>query len=208
LKQNYELRKEHTSYLPVNNTGTPPNYKLDVHDTQQGIKATISPIPSPWEKKEHNGTYSSQGHLVRLHKAKRRATYMPDQQCPVPMDKLEDYRRTIAHKHDGTTEDFEEKLHSLEHNQQKRMLNTAWKGETWFKAKKNARPPKPPIATPTTPNKALPAPNQQQQEQAQQKRRYTQKKPERSEEMATSNEQQPNSEQQPHPTTRLGKKPT
>ena len=149
--------KEGTYFLPVNNTGTPPNYKLDVHDTQHDI----------W-------TYNSQGYLVRLHKAKRRATYMPDQQCPVPMDKLEDYRRTIAHKHDDTTEDFEEKLHSLEYKQQKRMLNTAWKGETWFKAKKNARPPRPPT---TTPSKALPAPSQQQQEQLQQKRRYTEKKP-------------------------------
>ena len=91
--------------------------------------------------------------MVRLHKAKRRATYMPDQQCPVPMDKLEGYRKKA-----------EEKLHSLEHSQQKRMLNTSWKGETWFKVKKNVRPPKPPIATPTTPNKAVPAPNQQQQE--------------------------------------------
>ena len=36
--------KEGTYFLPVNNTGTPPNYKLDVHETQQGIKATISPI--------------------------------------------------------------------------------------------------------------------------------------------------------------------
>ena len=130
--------------------------------------------------------------MVRLHKAKRRATYMPDQQCPVPMDKLEGYRKKA-----------EEKLHSLEHSQQKRMLNTSWKGETWFKVKKNVRPPKPPIATPTAPNKAVPAPNQQQQEQAQQKRRYTQKKPERSEEMAASNEQQPSSEQKPHPTTSI-----
>ena len=61
---------------------------------------------------------------------------MPDQQCPVPMDKLGDYRRTKAHKHDGTTEDFEEKLHSLEHSQQKRMLNTAWKCETWFRPRR------------------------------------------------------------------------
>ena len=106
---------------------------------------------------------------------------MPDQQCPVPMDKLEDCRRTIAHKQDGTTEDFEEKLHSLEHSQQKMMLNTAWKGETWFK--KDARPPRPPI---TTSSKALPAPIQQQDEQSQQRRRYTEKKPERPEEMATS----------------------
>ena len=54
---------------------------------------------------------------------------MPDQQCPVPMDNLADYRRTIAHKHDGITEDFEEKLHSLEHSHQKRRLNTVWTGD-------------------------------------------------------------------------------
>lgn len=95
---------------------------------------------------------------------------MPDEQCP--MDKLEDCMRTVAHKQDGTTEDFEEKLHSLEYKQQKRMLNTAWKRETWFKVKKNARPPRPPI---TTPSKTLPAPSQQQQEQLQQERRYTEK---------------------------------
>ena len=35
---------EGTYFLPVSNTGTPPNYKLHVHDTQQGIKATITPI--------------------------------------------------------------------------------------------------------------------------------------------------------------------
>ena len=205
--------KEGTYLLPANNTGTPPNYKLDVRDTQQGIKATISPITlasegAQWVTHQHDiWTYNSQGYLVRLHKAKRRATYMSDQQCPVPMDKLEGYRRTIAHKHDGTTEDFAEKLRSLEHSQQKRVLSTAWKGETCFKAKKNARPPKPPTATPTTPNKALPAPSQKQQEQAQQKRRCTQKKPERPEEMATSwatsNEQHPSSEQQPHPATSI-----
>jgi hypothetical protein len=33
--------KEGTYFLPVNNTKTLPNYKLDVHNTQQGIKATI-----------------------------------------------------------------------------------------------------------------------------------------------------------------------
>ena len=36
--------KKGTFFLPGNNTGTPPNYKLDVHEPQQGIKATISPI--------------------------------------------------------------------------------------------------------------------------------------------------------------------
>ena len=174
--------KEGTYFLPVNNTGTPPNYKPDAHGAQQGIRETISPITltprgAQWVTHQHDiWACNSQGYLVRLHKAKRRAIYIPDQQCPVPMDKLQDYRRMIAHKHDGTTEDFEEKLHSLEHSQQKRMLNTAGRGETWFKVKEDARPPKPPTATPTTSNKASPEPNQQQQEQAQQRRRYTQKR--------------------------------
>ena len=49
---------------------------------------------------------------------------MPDQTCPVPTNKLEDYRRTIAHKDTGTTEDFEEALHNLDHSQRKKMLDT------------------------------------------------------------------------------------
>jgi hypothetical protein len=112
------------------------------------------------------------------------------------MDKLEDYRRTIAHKHDGTTEDLVEQLHSLDHSKQKRKLNTAWKGETWFKVKPNIRPPKPPIASQDTTSRAQTASNQQQQSPALQKRRYTEKKPERPEEMAANKEQQPSSAQQ------------
>ena len=84
--------KEGTYYLPVKTTGVPSNYKLDVHETQEGIKATISPITltptgAQWVTHQHDiWTYNSQGYLVRTHKAKRRATYMPDNTCPVPMD--------------------------------------------------------------------------------------------------------------------------
>ena len=50
------------------------------------------------------------------------------------MSQLEDHRRTVANKVDGTTEDFVERLHSLDHNKQKRMLDgTVRQGETWFK---------------------------------------------------------------------------
>ena len=114
---------------------------------------------------------------MRLHKANRRATYMPNQQCPAPMDKLEDDRGTITHKHDGTTEDFVEQLHSLDNSKHKRKLNTAWKGEAWFKVKQNTRPPKPPIPI-----------------------QYTEKQ-ERPDEMATSNGQQPSSAQPPQSAT-------
>ena len=122
--------REGTYFLPVKTTGVPDNYKLDVHETQEGIKATISPITltpagAQWVTHQHDiWTYNSQGYLVRVHKTKRRATYMPDQTCPVPTNKLEDYRRTIAHKDTGTTEDFEEALHNLDHSQRKKMLDT------------------------------------------------------------------------------------
>ena len=63
------------------------------------------------------------------------------------MDKLEDYRRTIAQRRDGTTEDFEERLHSLLPTQARRTLDgQPWTGETWFKVKPGFKPPKPAIA--------------------------------------------------------------
>ena len=197
--------KEGTYYLPVKTTGVPSNYKLDVHETQEGIKATISPITltptgAQWVTHQHDiWTYNSQGYLVRTHKAKRRATYMPDNTCPVPMDKLEDYRRTIAHKLDGTHEDFEETLHTLEHQHQKSLLNNAWKGETWFKVKADARPPKPTISAPASGKKLAvadkPATAQAGQPTQQLLRRYTGKQPEREE------EKQDNRLQQQYPAT-------
>ena len=124
---------------------------------------------------------------------------MPDNTCPVPMDKLEDYRRTIAHKLDGTHEDFEETLHTLEHQHQKRLLNNAWKGETWFKVKADARPPKPTISAPASGKKLAvadkPATAQAGQPTQQLLRRYTGKQPEREE------EKQDNRLQQQYPAT-------
>ena len=179
--------REGTYFLPVKTTGVPDNYKLDVHEAQEGIKATISPITltpagAQWVTHQHDiWTYNSQGYLVRVHKTKRRATYMPDQTCPVPTNKLEDYRRTIAHKDTGTTEDFEEALHNLDHSQRKKMLDTAWKGETWFKVKANAKPPRPVITTPATTTKHQPEASQQTPQAVTQQpaRRHTGKQPER-----------------------------
>ena len=98
------LKQQHgLYYLTVKTTGTPVNTRLDIAETEQGIKATISPVtmtPTGAKWVTHNNDiwiYNSQGFLVRLHKRQRQATYVPDKQCPVPMDKLQDYRRTIAH---------------------------------------------------------------------------------------------------------------
>ena len=60
---------------------------------------------------------------------------------------MEHYRRTIAQRRDGTTEDFEERLHSLQPTQARRTLDgQPWTGETWFKVKPDFKPPRPTIA--------------------------------------------------------------
>ena len=118
--------------------------------------------------------YNSQGFL---HKRQRQATYIPDKQCPVPMDKLEDYRRTIAQRRDGTTEDFEEQRHSLQPTQARRTLDgQPWTGETWFKVKPDFKPPKPTIAKPTSTRTDLQGSKEMQQSTAP-ATRHTYKKP-------------------------------
>ena len=114
---------------------------------------------------------------MRLHKRQRQTTYVPDKQCPVPMDKLEDYRRTIAQRRDGTTDDFEEQLHSLQPTQARRTLDgQPWTGETWFKVKPDFRPPKPTIAMPTSTRTDLQGSKDMQQSTAP-ATRHTYKKP-------------------------------
>ena len=178
------LKQQHgLYYLTVKTTGTPVNTRLDIAETEQGIKATISPVtmtPTGAKWVTHNNDiwiYNSQGFLVRLHKRQRQATYVPDKQCPVPMDKLEDYRRTIAQRRDGTTEDFEEQLHSLQPTQARRTLDgQSWTGETWFKVKPDFKPPKPTKARPTS-TRTDPQGSKEMQQSTAPATRHTYKKP-------------------------------
>ena len=146
------LKKKDGLYcLPVKTT-TSRIQKLDVHQTPDGIKATVSPVtltPEGAQWVTHNNDvwmYNNQGYLARLHRSQRRALYTPDQQCPVPEDKLENYRRTIAHKADGTTEDFVEQCTDLGKQMiRKRLPGPTWSGETWFRVKQDVKPPPPPL---------------------------------------------------------------
>lgn len=96
---------------------------------------------------------------------------------------------------DGTTEeDFVEQLHSLDHNKQKRMLDgPAWQGETWFKVKKSAKPPIPPITTPTASKQqtaqAEPTTQALGQQQQEARRRITGKQSEKQDEQQAPAEQ-------------------
>ena len=194
-------QKEGLYFLPVKVTTVPRTERLDVHDTPDGIKATISPVtltPQGAQWVTHNNDiwmYNSQGYLVRLHKRQRRALYTPDQQCPVPEDKLENYRRTIVHKADGTTEDIVEQYKDLTKPMKGRRLpGSTWSGETWFQVRPNIKPPPPPLpkVTPkkheqqrqTTPKQGTMKQQTAQQNKPQQQeqpgvptKRYTSKQP-------------------------------
>ena len=193
-------KKDGLYFLPVKTT-TPRTERLDVHQTSEGIKATISPVTltpegAQWvTHNNHTWVYNNQGYLARLHQRQRRALYTPDQQCPVPEDKLENHRRTIAHKADGATEDFVGQYKDLGKQLKRRLLpGPTWSGETWFRVKQDVKPPPPslPKMTPkkhelqrqaTPKQKALrQAPEQPPQQQGRQQpgaplRRHTTKSP-------------------------------
>ena len=170
-------QKQGLYFLPAKITTIPETQHIDIHDSPDGIRVTISPVtltPTGAQWVTHNNDiwmYNNQGYLVRLHKRQRKALFTPDKTCPVPEDKLESYRKTIVHKADGTKQEFEEKYKDLPPQQRGRRLPGAtWSGETWFKVKADVKPPKPPlpktVTTPTakaTPPKPPQAAAEQQQ---------------------------------------------
>ena len=134
----------------------PVNMQLEVHQTNQGTTAKIIPVtwtPTGMELLRNRNdlwTFNSQGYLVRLHRTQRKALFVPDQRCPVPTAKLENYRRTIVRRNNGNIEDA---YQTLDTKQQKRILEgEPWTGETWFKVKRGT-----PLPGNTPPMPALPA---------------------------------------------------
>ena len=131
----YYLR---TTVIPI-----PANYQLQIQQTAEGTIAMIAPTtltpqgPEPILGGNNDfWTYNNEGYLVRVHKTRRKALFLPYKTCPIPVDKLENYRRTIVRRPDKNNEDFEEQFQSMSNKQQKRVLQgQAWTGETWFKLK-------------------------------------------------------------------------
>ena len=121
----------------------PPHYTLQIQQTSEGTVAVIAPTTITTQGPEpivggnsDYWTYNNEGYLVRAHKRMRNALFSPYKTCPVPTNKLENYRRTIVTRLDENNEDFEEKFPVLSPQQQKRVLQgQAWTGESWFKLK-------------------------------------------------------------------------
>ena len=130
--------------------------RLEVNKTETGFTSHIAPVtitPTGMEivrNRNDTWTFNTQGFLVRTHRTTRKALFVPDSRCPIPTDRLENYRRTIVYRQNGNNEDFEDKYQELNKSQQKRVLQgPTWTGETWFRVQKGTilpgnRPPQPP----------------------------------------------------------------
>ena len=152
----------------------PVNMRLEVHQTTQGRTAKITPatliptgIVAPRNRKDL-WTFNIQGYLARGRRTQRKALFMPDQRCPVPTDRLENYRRTVVRRSNGNNENIGDACQTLDTKQQKGILEgEPWTGETWFRVKRGTplpgnTPPMPalPATKTTVPTAANPAPAQ------------------------------------------------
>ena len=81
--------------------------------------------------------YSIEGYLVRYHRNKRKALFVPQPSCPVPLEQLANYRRTMIRRPVGNNEDFSEQYKTMEKNKQRRVLpGEACTGKTRFRVNK------------------------------------------------------------------------
>ena len=97
------VRRAAFFYLPVKLVNIPGNMKLDICTTGTTGSAAITPVtitPTGMEvlrNRNDTWTFNSQGFLVRTHRTTRKALFVPDSRCPIPTDRLENYRRTIGY---------------------------------------------------------------------------------------------------------------
>ena len=150
------VKRSELFYLPMKLVTSQANMKLDISMTGTTGSAAITPVtitPTGMEvvrNRNDTWTFNTQGFRVRTHRTTRKALFVPDSRCPIPTDRLENYRRTIVYRQNGNNEDFEDKYQDLNKSQQKRVLQgPTWTGETWFRVKKGTilpgnRPPQPP----------------------------------------------------------------
>ena len=116
--------------MPVVLVTLPINMRLEVNQTAEGTTAKTAPVtltPTGMEalrNKNDLWTFNSQGLLVRVHGTTRKALFMPDSRCPVPTERLENYRRTLIRRPNNNTEVTEEAYQILDKKQQKRYKET------------------------------------------------------------------------------------
>ena len=137
-------QREGLYFLPVTLVALlPANMRIKVNQTAEGTTAKIALVtltPTGMEILRNRNdlwTFNSQGFLVRVHRTQRKALFMPDNNCPVPTERLENYGRTVIQQPDNNTEVIEETYQNLDKRQQKRVIQKPhWTGETWLRVKR------------------------------------------------------------------------
>ena len=152
-------------FLSITLVNISHNMTLEINQTAEGTTASIAPVTFTStgmeiiRNRNDLWTFNSQGFLVRIPRTEHKALFVPDDKCPIPTDRLENYRHTIIQRADKNNEDFEEAYQDLNKHQQRRVLKGAtWTGETWFKVKRGTplpgnTPPPPPLPATAATNK-------------------------------------------------------
>ena len=185
------VQENNLYYLPATIMAPGHNQHLQVQQATDGMVAMIAPTTlaktGPQQVLGGNNdywAYNNEGYLVRCHRNKRKALFVPQLNCPVPLEQLANYWRTIIRRQDGNNEDFTEQFLTMEKNKQKRVLQgQAWTGESWFRVNKtketspaqastaSAQTSKAPAQATTTIHKRQPEAIQQRQTQQQKRKR-------------------------------------
>ena len=77
------------------------------------------------------------GHVVKEHRLPRKAKFVPTgDDCPVGVDRLDNYRKTVVHRNGVNHEVLVDSLWELsERDQHAIASDVPWTGETWFQVK-------------------------------------------------------------------------
>ena len=173
---NVPLAQQHNLYyLPATIMNLGQHQQLQLRHTQKGVIAMIAPTTltrhGPQQVLGGNSdywNYNNEGYLVRYHRNKRKALFVPGDDCPVPLETLSNYRRTIIRRTDGNNEDIVEQYHDLSKHEQRRVIQgDTWTGETRLRVNKpRAQPAATAAKTTEQTEKALQAPQVRQQSTA------------------------------------------
>ena len=134
-------------YIHLRQAAIPQGHQLAIKDTTEGQIAMIAPTtitkegPQPMRGGNTDiWMFNNEGFIVRVHKRLRRALFTPDNtDCPIDIENLEDFRKTIIKQPGKPTAEFVDKFKDIERKEKNRIIEgPSWIGETWFRPKQGA----------------------------------------------------------------------
>ena len=136
------VQRNNLYYLPATIIHLTKDMQLQIQNTDNGMIAMIAPTTMTTQGYEQvlggrndYWAYNNEGYLVRFHRTMRKSLFIPKaDNCPVPLEQLDNFRRTLIRRRDGNVEDITEAYKDLPFKMQKRKVNgQQWQGESWFK---------------------------------------------------------------------------